>query len=88
MWRGWTAQVASLKRKAEKKADRQEKGIEEAEEGKQGNVIGKRCWGEQESKNEAKRSGHRWGKHKREENGYASELERLDGGRGWSQLCD
>jgi hypothetical protein len=81
--------VASSKRKAEKKADRQEKCIEEVEEGKREMLFGKRCCGEWESKNEAKRSGYRRGKHKRKEDGHASELERLDDeGRGWSQLCD
>lgn len=43
--RGWHAKVNGLKRKAEKRLERQDKGIDEVEEGKQGNVIWKETLG-------------------------------------------
>jgi hypothetical protein len=52
--RGLHAMVNGLKRKTEKKAERQDKGIDEVEEGKQGNVIWNEMLGEWESKKKAK----------------------------------
>jgi hypothetical protein len=43
--RGWHAKLNGLKREAEKKVERQDKGIDEVEEGKQGNVIWKEILG-------------------------------------------